>query len=257
MIASERNLTRLHFMQEVDGEPGYSLKLKLSENDLSIFRQIIRIQWLYRLQILVPEKISEFDQQGMEQYHQLSHLVDHANTWPKHTRIFPREAVPVIRNMDFFKKLELELGKVHITDEENLGWENIYWRLVRPGIDDYGSIHADKWFWDLGINGFMPPTPHRRLKIWIAIHTVAGKNGLGILPGSHRKQDWKWHSEERYGRPKPIFDEPLQNSDLVLLPLNPGETVVFHDELLHGGMANVAETTRVSAEFTLLVPDIT
>lgn len=238
----------------IDGTKGYSTDIQLSNSDLVLVRKMIRMQWLYRLQLLSPQCTKEFDHFGMENYHLMSNVIEHAVAWPKTTRILPREAVSIIREMDFFKQLEKHLGKFHISDEEHLGWENIYWRLVRPGSSDIGSLHADKWFWDIGSYGEVAQFPHRRLKIWIAIYTEPGKNGLFVLPGSHHKKDWNWHAETRYGLSKPVFDESVENLDLLLLPLKAGETVVFHDELLHGGASNAGKASRVSVEFTLLVP---
>ena len=247
-------MNQLNLMQDVNGTEGYSTKLQLDSSDLDRLRQMIRMQWLYRLQLLAPQQLHQFDELGIENYHQLSHLIEHSTAWPKTARVLPREAIAIIRKMDFFKQLESELGPFQISDEEHLGWENIYWRLVRPGKNDLGSLHTDKWFWDIGGYGKVADFPHERLKIWIAIHTTPGKNGLLISPASHLKKDWKWHSEVRYGLNKPVIDEPIENINLVLLPLASGETVVFHDELIHGGAANTAETTRVSIEFTLLIP---
>lgn len=236
------------------GQEGYSLNLKLSASELEMIQKMIRMQWLYRLQLLVPEHVHRFDEVGIERYHELAHLIDHATVWPKTSRVLPREAISIFRKMDFFNKLESELGSCIIADEEQYGWENIYWRLVRPGNNDLGSLHADKWFWDIGTSGPISNFSHERLKIWIAIHTVSGKNGLRVVPGSHHKKDWQWHVEVCNNIKKPILDEPEKKLDLVLLPTEPGTAVVFHDELIHGGAPNTAETTRVSLEFTLLIP---
>ena len=74
-----------------------------------------------------------------------------------------------------------------------------------------------------------------------------------VVPGTQYKTDWKWHAEERFGQQKPVFDEVIAKSDQKLLMTEPGRAVVFHYDLLHGGAENIANTTRVSVEFTLLV----
>jgi hypothetical protein len=241
-------------IKDINGENGYSLHLKLSDQDLSIIQKMIRIQFLYRLQLLIPKEVYLFNNIEIARYHEFSHLINHAEAWPKYARVLPREAVAIIKEMEFFKKLKMAVGDFTISDEESFGWENIYWRLVRPGNSDYGSLHADKWFWDLGSYGKVADYPHERLKIWMAVHTVCGKNGLRVVPGSHRKKDWKWHMEMKNGLKKPVLDENEDSLDLELLPTEPGQTVVFHDELIHGGAINLADKTRVSLEFTLLVP---
>lgn len=239
----------------VNGEPGYSIQLKMSQTELETIRKFIHIQWLYRLQLLAPKQVHLFNEYGIERYHELSHLIDHAAAWPKYSRVFPREATAFIREMNFFKKLEAELGEILILDEEDLGWENIYWRLVRPGTSDFGTIHADQWFVDLGYYGKQTydESAYEKMKIWIAINTEVGKNGLLVIPGSHHKKDWKWHAEEKQGQKKPVIDENVNELDVQLLPTESGRAVVFHYDLLHGGAANLADTTRLSIEWTFLV----
>ncbi|MBI5448424.1 MAG: phytanoyl-CoA dioxygenase family protein [Gammaproteobacteria bacterium] len=243
-----------NFLESINGEEGYTTQLKLNNEDLNVLRKFIRIQWLYRLQLLLPRHVQEFDRLGMERYHEVSDLIEHKMAWPKEARVLPREAVEVIRSLDFFKRLEASVGKFQISDEEHLGWEEIYWRIVRPGDSDVGSLHADKWFWDIGAYGKVADFPHERIKIWIPIYSVPGKNGLLVSPGSHLREDWRWHAEKKFGLNKPVLDEPIENIDPILLPLNAGEAVIFHDKLLHGGSPNLVQFTRVSLEFTLLIP---
>ncbi len=141
-----------------------------------------------------------------------------------------------------------------ISDEEGFGWPGIYWRLVRPGSSDIGPVHADKWFWDLG-HGKMPGEPgeYYRLKAWVSIHSQPSKSGLRVVPGSQKSEAWKYHGEARGGMMKPVLDEKEEDLDLVGLPLAPGGFVVFHDKLLHGGMPNSGDASRVSLEFTMLI----
>ena len=236
------------------GNPGFSIDLKLQAQELEILRKFIEVQWLYRLQLLVPEHVYQFRKNGIERYHELSQLIDHAKAWPKYSRVLPAEAVNIIREMNFIKVLEEEFGKFMIADEEKLGWENIYWRLVRPGATDYGTLHSDRWFVKLGYYGEEINNPsYERIKIWIAIYTQIEKNGLLVVPSSHHRTDWKWHAEEKYGLQKPVIDEDVAELKAILLPTESGRAVVFNYDLLHGGAPNHAEFTRVSAEFTFLV----
>lgn len=238
----------------INGELGYSINLKLTELELETITKLIRIQWLYRLQLLAPKHIQQFDALGILHYHKLAHLIDHSTAWPKFSRVFPKEAVAIIKQMGFFKKLESEFGMIQILDEEDLGWENIYWRLVRPGTSDFGTLHADQWFVDLGYYGKQTyDDSYEKIKIWIAINTELEKNGLLVVPNSHHKKDWKWHPEDRQGQKKPVIDENVNDLNVILLPTESGRAVVFHYDLLHGGAPNLAETTRVSIECTFIV----
>ena len=231
---------------------GYLLGIQLDFDELSQLRELIKAHWLYRLQTLVPKYVKDFDQSGMAYYHKLSYLIDHQQAWPTATRILSRNAVSLVRGMRFFKKLCNLFGAISIADEEKFGWENIQWRLVRPHFTDYASLHIDRWFWDLA-DWPTPHFPHQRINIWIAIDTVSGKNGLLVLPGSHLKKDWKWHYEFNQDRKKPILDEAVQDN-LKLLPTESGCVVIFHHDLLHGGAPNIADTSRVSLEFTIFAP---
>lgn len=242
----------LDLRSAINGGLGYSTAMSLDQTELKLLRDCIRTQWLYRLQLLAPKHVREFDETGIDQYHKLAHLVDHAAAWPKTARVFPKEVVMALRKGPFFKTLEQQFGVFEMSDEENFGWENVYWRLVRPGNTDIGPIHSDKWFWDLG-HGKMPNYPCERVKIWIAIYTAPGKNGLLVIPGSHLSEDWKWHGEVIGGLAKPVFDEKLEDLDIHLVETHPGQAVVFHDKLLHGGAVNMADTCRVSIELTMLV----
>lgn len=246
-------MNKLDLRSAINGQSGYSTEARLDETELSYLRNFIRMQWLYRLQLLAPAHMRAFDEVGIDHYHKLAHLVDHASAWPKTARVFPREVIATLRSGPFFKTLEDQFGSFVVSDEEGFGWENLYWRLVRPGNSDIGPIHSDKWFWDLG-HGQMPDYPSERVKIWIAIYTAPGKNGLLVIPGSHLRDDWKWHGEEVNGLKKPVFDEKLEDLDIHLVETQPGQAVVFHDKLLHGGAVNMADTCRVSIELTMLVP---
>lgn len=246
-------MSTLGLIPDVYGEEGYSLNLKLSPLELETIQKMIRMQWLYRLQLLVPEHIHKFDELGVERYHELAHLIDHSKAWPKTSRVLPREAAQTIQKMDFFKKMEQEFGDIEIADEEKLGWENVYWRLVRPGNSDFGTLHTENWFVNLGYYGKeVGDTTREKVKIWISIHSIPNKNGLIVVPKSHRKKDWKWHAEEKYGQKKPIIDEDITLLDTQLLSTEPGRAVVFNYDLLHGGAENLANKTRISIEFTFL-----
>lgn len=243
----------LNLSQTIHGNDGYSCALQLSTDEVETLYQFIRVQWLYRLQLLVPEHVRVFDELGMQNYHECADLFDHASAWPKTSRVLPREAGAIIKKMPFFQKLVAEFGEFNISDEENFGWENFSWRLARPQKEDYGSIHTDKWFSDLGYYGKNTDLTLEPIKVWIPIFVTPGKNGLLVVPGSHTNKNWKWHIETKQGREKPVLDEDLNDLNVCLLKTNPGQAVIFHDELLHGGAPNEAMHTRVSMEFTIYV----
>jgi len=135
-----------------------------------------------------------------------------------------------------------------VTDEEGLGYENIYWRIVRSNSpSDVGPIHADRWFWELSQAPF--PTSYSRVKVWMPLIQDDENPSLMILPESQERQfNYKYHSDS-FGKKKPIFLDDLVTSAMITAPVRVGEAIIFHDGLLHGGKATGKH--RVSLEFTL------
>jgi ectoine hydroxylase-related dioxygenase (phytanoyl-CoA dioxygenase family) len=223
--------------------PGYYLGLRLTAQELRTLHGMIAAHYLDRLEALDPALADEAAALGIENYHRIQDRLDHSSVWPKKARILPDHCVPALKQMGFYQAIEEEFRDVLLSDEDR------NWRLVRPhAADDVGSVHADCWFWDLGYGS--NPEGYDRFKVWIPIVTEPGANGLSILPGSHRR-DWKHHAEVRHGAPKPVIDENVEELGMQLLLLEPGEMVLFHDRLLHGGVVNRGRHCRVSMELTV------
>ena len=234
----------------LEGPTGYMTGLRFRPDELRRVRQLIRAQWLQRIAQCYPQTIDKFREIEMDRYHELSSLVDHKSLWPKKARILSPLAVREIRSMSLVKTLERELGSFEISDEEDIGHEEMYWRLVRPGTQtDVGPLHADAWFWELGHGE--TPANHQRVKVWIAIYCDPGQNGFRMVPGSHKRQ-WRYHGEQRDGLVKPRIDEDERDLDVKLFESEPGSAIVFHDRLLHAGAVGGSHT-RVSLEFTAFV----
>ena len=184
---------------------------------------------------------------GIAQYHTLPITFDHGQSWPKHTRLLDATHVADFSRMGFFRRIRAQVGPNAVISHDELNW-----RLVRPNQPtDIGPLHADKWFWDAGYGYGSMPAGFDRFKIWIPVHTEPGANGLCVKPHSHRR-DWKHHFEEKDGVKKPVFDEDPATIDMELLRLPAGRMVMFHDEMLHGGVLNRGSSCRVSIELTVL-----
>ena len=233
----------------LEGELGYT-KLGFSASDLDVLRGLIREQWLERIRDVAPGQAAQFESLPMDRYHEFAGLLDHKAAWPKLKRILEQPAVDKIRRLPTFRKLEEEFGDFVISDEENLGRENLYWRLVRPDSpSDVGPMHADQWFWALGHG--LAPDDVQRVKIWIGIYCEKGQNGFRLVPGSHRR-DWPYHGENRDGFVKPVIDISDGELDIHMFDGEPGDAIVFNDRMLHGGAVG-GSRTRVSLEFTMFV----
>jgi hypothetical protein len=242
-----------YFKDELDKSPGYQV-LRMSDAELRCIRNLVKEQYLGKILEKHPSSSKKLYEADMSSYHEFSNAFDHRNLWPKKARILGPNALDIVKSLPFYKSLCASAKISKITGEEGSGWEEMYWRIVRPGSSDIGSFHADKWFWDMGhgesISGF------RRIKIWIAIETVPGKSGLRIIPNSHLRNDWRYHGEKDHtGVSKPKFDEDLSQLEIHNISTCPGEFIVFHDELIHAGMPNLSDETRVSLEATLLIED--
>jgi hypothetical protein len=229
----------------IDG-PGFCFDV-LAQAELDYIRGLITAQYLERLGQLQPALVPLARGRGMANYHTLAINFDHAKSWPKVTRLLDSRYVTDFANMAFFRRIRAQLGPSATISHDELNW-----RLVRPNQPaDIGPIHADKWFWDAGYGyGSMPPG-YDRFKIWMAVHTQPGANGLCVKSESHR-HDWRHHFEEKDGVRKPVFDENPDSVSMELLPLAAGQMVLFHDELLHGGVVNRGTACRVSIELTVL-----
>lgn len=238
-------------MQEVEGDVGYSTRLRLAEEELGLLRRMVHLQWLARIGEHHPDLIEIFKRIEINDYHLHSELIEHSKIWTKKNRILSNGDVYAIRQMAFMKTLAEEFGEFQISNEEGLEKEEIYWRLVRPQNQaDVGPLHADSMFWDLGhgcySDGF------KRIKVWIALYCESGKSGFRYAPGSH-KHKIEYIEERRGGVLKPkINDLMLKTLQINTFETEPGGIIIFNDDLIHGGLLG-GKKTRLSMEFTMFV----
>jgi hypothetical protein len=236
----------------INGQDGFSTNFGFTENELYKVRELIKSQWLSRIEDFQRGLGKKFETIEMDQYHELAYLIPHEKMWPKSKRILGTDACDIIRQTSLVKSLETEFGSLTISGEDGIEKEEIYWRLVRPiSVNDVGPLHADGWFWTL--NNWLTPPNHKRLKVWISIYSEPGKNGFKFVRGSHKKE-WKYHGEFRDGYVKPVLDEDDSKMECEIFEGVPGRAILFNDNLLHGGVSG-GSTTRVSLEFTIFVKE--
>jgi Phytanoyl-CoA dioxygenase (PhyH) len=242
----------INLLDSVRGEPGYFTGLKLSSDDLKLIRKLIAEHLSHQLEKISPKKVELFNSTSLDMYHSISDQLPHDQLLTRQSRILSQTAVNAIRTTSLLQQLENILGPFDISDEEGVGRESISMRMVRPDVNtDVGSLHADDWFWQL--YNFPLPEGKTRIKIWIPIYCETGKSGLVLSPNSHQKE-WRYEIIDRAGMKKPLLS-PEQKPDLDIFQSNPGDAVIFNYHLLHGGMVTRGESTRVSIEFTMLVPE--
>ena len=63
-------------------------------------------------------------------------------------------------------------------------------------------------------------------------------------------------SRLHHGIRKPVLNTPSEKFKPILLDTKDGDTVVFNDNLIHGGALNRGVKCRVSVEFTMLIKEI-
>src|SRR5262245_31665845 len=207
-------------LHELTAGPGYCLD-RLTAGELEFVRTRVTAQYLDRLAELQPELVDAARDAGIANYHTLPIRFEHTTSWPKASRLLPTRHVADFATMGFFRRIRRQLGPNAVISHDELNW-----RLVRPGRpEDVGPIHLDKWFWDGGY-GTMP-AGYDRFKIWMALYTEPGANGLAVKPDSHRRSDWRHHFEVRDGVRKPVLDEDPDALDMELLRLEPGQMVMF------------------------------
>lgn len=240
---------------EVFNTPGFSTGLSLSEYELNFFRACIQSHYLDTISKFAPALRFEFEKFPIDHYHEISHLVDHTLVWSKFNRCLPQIYTSKIKNFEFLKRLESIFGAFKISDivydqTHMKDSEEVYWRLVRPNAaTDIGPLHADKWFHEVLSSEYIPKGT-TSLKVWIPIYCEPGKNGLLMVPDSHKKE-WNYNFVTTpSGQKKPLIINPPPS---ILINTPPGNMIIFPDGTLHGGALNDGLKTRVSAEITLLL----
>jgi hypothetical protein len=236
---------------------GFLITQILTEDDLWGLRDRINQQIKYILTQHDPEayKLLEKESDYLTAYHKLGARPGHASTWNKTNRLLSAHDSEWFENTTSIKRLRESLADSSISDEENIGRSNYYWRLTRPSaMEDVGPVHRDEWFWLLNNDFGNNLKGLERVKVWIAIQTEQGKNGLLVQPGSHKREDLQWEGRATASIKKPVLKTELDPNSMILLPTPPGYGVIFHDKLLHGGALNQSKYCRCSIEFTLLVP---
>lgn len=248
----------LELKKEIYENKGYSLPYKLCPNELVKLRSLVEEQFLQNISKHYPNYLELFKSAGIENYHLHSHLVDHSRIWPKLSRCLAQNACNEIKEMNFFKTLTndfspFQLGRVVYEREVVWEWDEMYWRIVRPHQPgDVGTLHADKWFHDcMKIRERVFPKGANALKIWIPLYCEAGKNGLEVVEGSHHK-NWDFRIEDIENTYKPRLNCEESQIERTLLSTEPGEMVIFNEDLVHVGAVNEGSTTRISLEITLI-----
>ncbi len=245
----------MNILHDLNNGPGYNTSISLTNVELETVRTFIKnhVITILKKQRVDNNVIDFLLKHGLTKYHVISKNIPHDSIWPKINRILSHDFVDYFRKTDFIKEIEKKLGSFDVTDEESIGREEFYFRLVRPeSPTDVGPLHADEWFWSLG-HGHIPEDK-MRIKVWIPIHIEQGKSGFQFIPSSQRSDEYRYIGVEKHGFIKPQITTPQEilDSRVQIHSGDAGNAIIFHDKLIHGGKIG-GRLTRVSLEFTTLV----
>ena len=235
---------------EFGGAAGLLQGVPFTAAEVERIRELIKEQLIanaYKFSVKTADAIAG---SPLDLYHLVAEPHEHPKLLSKLGRVMSAAAVNEIKQMSFFDYVKDAFGSYYLSDEENIGHEQICFRIVRPHVrEDVGSLHRDSWFWDHF--GFPVPDGIGRAKIWVPVCGAADKAGLLLAPGSHRKSVG-FQIETIGGKLEFLPQVELDSVDLHRFLGGPGEPVLFNYDVLHVGALNRGQETRVSFEFTIM-----
>ncbi|MEJ0017795.1 MAG: phytanoyl-CoA dioxygenase family protein [Acetobacteraceae bacterium] len=232
------------------GEAGLVQGPSFKPDELEWIRHLIKAHLIENAHAVSPDAASAIADTSLDQYHRVAPERDHGKLLSKLGRVLPEAAVDQIRQMSFFDYVRDAFGPFYLSDEENIGHEQICFRIVRPNRrEDVGSLHRDSWFWDYF--SFPVPEGESRAKVWVPVCGEPDQAGLLLAPGSHRKHTG-YRTETNDG--KLAFLPMIEDGQLDLRKFrgNPGDPVMFNYDVLHVGAMTRGDVSRVSFEITIM-----
>ena len=237
---------------ELNSGPGYVTGPTPRDEEVAWLQDFVQRKWRAVLTSRYPALSETIAATSIADYHKIAHLIDHASTWEKDTRLFTSAEVDIlIARLTMFQYLKSAFGPYEVADVEGLGYPEIYLRLVRPKQSgDIAGAHADAWFYTV-TNHMSVEEQHRMVKVWLPVFSEPGLSGLSVAVDSH-KMNLAYTGEMRHGRMKPLMTDPRASTiKLSPLQLAPGQCVAFHVDLLHQGIGHMTDKSRVSIEFAI------
>jgi hypothetical protein len=232
------------------GEAGLAQGPSFTPAELDRIRALIKQQLVDNAQRISSKLATAIADTPLSKYHTISDNRDHGKLLSKLGRVLNRSAVDEIRQMSFFDYVYDAFGPYYLSDEEELGHEQICFRVVRPNLrEDVGTLHRDAWFWDHF--GFVIPEGISRTKVWVPVYGAGDQSGLLLAPGSHR-QAGGFRTEMTDG--KLCFVPELSPHEVQLNSFlgRPGDPIMFNYNLLHVGAVTRGDESRVSFEITIM-----
>jgi hypothetical protein len=222
-----------------------------SPSEVRRIRELIKARLIENAASISPAAVADLRAVELEDYHEVAHRHDHRKLLSKLSRILDAEKVAEIKAMSAFDYLRDGLGAdCYLSDEEQIGHEQITYRIVRPNErSDVGSLHRDKWFWEH--YDWPVPAGWGRTKAWVALAGDQKRAGLLLAPGSHRR-DAPYHVAVEDNKVAFVPEFDVDAIGLRRYQGEVGEPVLFNYGVLHVGAINRAPMCRVSFEITMM-----
>lgn len=222
---------------------GYFFLEKLTDEDYDLIMSLIESRYN---EVLRKHCIIVEDYAPVTEYMHVENKLQHELVWTKTNRLLTESQVKTFQTLKLFEEIGFIMGRFNVSDEEGLGYPNIYFRLVRPNEpSDVGPPHADSWFWELAGK----PTGER-FKVWIPLWPAEGEPAFKFIPGSHMRKDvYGYQSVIRNGQIKPQILGMNLDHNYSYHGHTARFPILFHDDLIHGGNLT-RNSLRISVEFT-------
>ena len=169
------------------------------------------------------------------------HANDYGRSWRNEI------AAPAVYDLHHAERLARAIGQV--CDSDVIGHPVFNARPKLPGQ----QLTVVPWHQDSGYFGedtadSVIPTA------WIPLVPVDETNGcIQIVPGSHRQGMIEHYTEDREGRFLEVGDDVLDGAEIVTVPMEPGDALLFHNLTLHRSTAHtVSDTIRWAMDIRYL-----
>ena len=220
----------------------------LAEAELEILNEKLKNYFCEIANDFSPTLSNDVEKNGLLNLH---HIIDddiHLKLLNKQNRILPTSIVEFLKTTSFFKEMENVFGKYYLADEEEIGREQICFRIVRPSKKtDIGSWHKDSWFWNQ--YKFKKPVDVGRVKGWSQIGGSPELSGLSFVPKTHLKKI-EYDTKHEDGKLSFVPDSSVDFAEKVTFSGLLGQFVLFNYDILHVGAPNLSESCRISIETT-------
>jgi non-heme Fe2+,alpha-ketoglutarate-dependent halogenase len=156
-----------------------------------------------------------------------------------------RFADSIVRHPRILDAVEAILGP------DILVWGSTFF-IKEPHSESYISWHQDLRYWGLDSDA--------EVSAWVALSPVTEANGcMRFVPGSH-KGDMLPHKDTFAGSNfltrGQEADIEIDDRDMILVPLTPGQASLHHGKLLHASAPNRSNERRIGLAINYIAPHV-